>query len=195
MSKYVEGSYLTAEDANRAVEALLSQGYDRSAITMASNQATNAKLSTDVHTKVYGNDSSHEEDESMMDKIKDVFTGDSNNSGSDSSNLTSDSENTLLNDYRDDIQNGNVVILVDDNSNVSTNDNPANTNAPVTPPTGDPIAPNTVNQPIVDPINPGSDTVVDSNADNSVEPAPDPTDDPGIDPTDPAHNSKDTDKH
>lgn len=186
MSKYVEGSYLTVEDANLAVETLLSQGYNKNDITMVSNQSMHDKLSTDVHTKVYGNDSSHEEDESMIDKIKDVFTGASDHSDS-------NSDNTLLNDYKDDIQNGHVIVLVNDHSNVKTNNNVTSTNDPVTPPAGDPITPNMVNQPVVDPINPGSDTVIDSKADNSVE--PDPTDDPGIDPTDPAHNSKDTDKH
>ena len=66
----------------------------------------------------------------------------------------------------DDIQNGHVIVLVNDHSNVKTNNNVTSTNDPVTPPAQDPITPNTVNQPVVDPINPGSDTVIDSKADN-----------------------------
>lgn len=186
MSKFVEGSYLTVEEANRAVEKLISQGYDRSDITMVTNQSTNDSLSTDVHSKVYNKDANNDNDESMMDKIKDAFTGGDDDSSD--SNTTTSNENSVLKDYQDDINKGNVVVLVEDDSNLNTTKATETANT-FNPPIGNPVAPNTVNQPIVDPINPGSDTVVDSKDDNSVEPAPDPTDDPGIDPTDPSHNS------
>lgn len=187
MSKFVEGSYSTVEEANNAVEKLISQGYDRSDITMVTNQSTNDALSNDVHSKVYNKDANDENDESMMDKIKDAFTGGSD----DSSNTTTSSENSVLKDYQNDIDKGNVVVLIEDDPNVNTTKATETSNM-FNPPIGNPVAPNTVNQPIVDPINPGSDTVVDSTDDNSVEPAPDPTDDAGIDPTDPSHNSNET---
>lgn len=155
MTKYVQGTYVTAEEANTAVDSLIAQGYDSSDITLVSNGTTNSNLSTNVHTKVYGN--SESEDESFMDKVKDMFTGDEN----DSSNNTTDSENSVLNRYTDEINNGRIVVLVEENPDVDRVSDDA---------TLEPVGDTTVN-PAMD----SSDVIVGSTTDPSLDPTVDPT--------------------
>lgn len=155
MTKYVQGTYVTADEANTAVDSLIAQGYDSSDITLVSNDATNSNLSTNVHTKVYGN--SESEDESFMDKVKDMFTGDEN----DSSNNTTDSENDVLNRYTDEINNGRIVVLVEENPDVDRVPDDASLE-----PVGDTT---------VDPTMDSSDVIVGSTTDPSLDPTVDPT--------------------
>ncbi|MEC6748040.1 YsnF/AvaK domain-containing protein [Marinilactibacillus sp. XAAS-LB27] len=155
MTKYVQGTYVTADEANTAVDSLIAQGYDSSDITLVSNDATNSNLSTNVHTKVYAN--SESEDESFMDKVKDMFTGDEN----DSSNNTTDSENDVLNRYTDEINNGRIVVLVEENPDVDRVSDDASLE-----PVGDTT---------VDPTMDSSDVIVGSTTDPSLDPTVDPT--------------------
>ncbi|WP_080147221.1 general stress protein [Marinilactibacillus piezotolerans] len=192
MNKHVIGSYQTVDEAKQAAKNLIDQGQARDELTLAANQATAQQIDTDIPVKVYGNhhNENHpdeDNDDSVIDKIKDVFTGDSDDH---SLSHTSNEENTLLDEYQADISRGSIVLLAEER--LDTNVSGMNADRPIIDSGNSADKPvidtnDSVDKPVVDPINPASDVVVDSKDDPSVDPAIAPTDKPGIDPTEPAH--------
>ncbi|WP_208559071.1 general stress protein [Marinilactibacillus kalidii] len=173
MTKYVHGTYKTAEEANATVDSLIAKGYDSSDITLVSNDATNSYLSTNVHTKVYGEN--HSKDESLVDKIKDVFTDDKE----DTSNDTTENENVALDGYTDELRNGRIVVLVDENPNVDRavdSNHQQNT---------DPSA-----NSVADPISTNPEVAVGSINQTAIDPALDTMDQKKVTPTDPKGSKK-----
>lgn len=106
MGKFVKGSYATLEEANQAIEEAIAQGYDRTLLTLVSNKDAHDRLSRDADAQIITEHA--DTDESMWDKIKDVFS--SNDSGY-------EADEDILSPYQDDIDNGKLVLLVDDFSN------------------------------------------------------------------------------
>lgn len=106
MAKFVKGSYATIDEANAAVEELITQGHDRSLLTLITNEETYAKYSDAAHTAV---DTEHaDDDKSAWEKVKDVFSDASN------TDLGYEADEEVLAPYQDDIDNGKIVLLVDD---------------------------------------------------------------------------------
>ncbi|MBM6615938.1 YsnF/AvaK domain-containing protein [Desemzia sp. RIT804] len=120
MSKFVEGSYLSIEEAQKAIDVLVSQGYAERDITLVTNSSVkdSISLNTDVEvTTDYSEASDTEDDRSMWDKIKDVFTVDTYDETSYDSPDYNRDEDVLYN-YKDDIDNGNIIVLVEDDPNI-----------------------------------------------------------------------------
>ena len=127
MSKFVEGSYLSIEEAQKAIDVLVSQGYAERDITLVTNPSVkdSISLNTDVEvTTDYADTdkgtSNSGDDKSMWDKIKDAFTVDTYDESSYDSPDYNRDEDVLYN-YKDDIDNGNVIVLVEDNPNIDRN--------------------------------------------------------------------------
>lgn len=167
MSHFIEGSYLTIQELEKTVDTLLTQGYDKKDMTIVANHDTKEGLDTDISVSVYGDDS---KDESMMDKIKDIF------SSSDEKH-TDDADQKLLNNYETELNNGRLILLVEENDNVvretSNKTNPTKSS----------------DAPVVDTVNQGADILVDDDDHTSPNHSITPADHPDIDPTDPAHNT------
>ncbi|MDN6625756.1 MAG: general stress protein [Pisciglobus halotolerans] len=106
MSAFVKGSYSTLKEANQAATDLIAEGYNKEQIMLIANKETKKRLpnvsNIDVSTEQV------EEDDSMWDKVKDFFTGeDSDYNGNED----------LLSPYQNDIENGNIIVLVDESAN------------------------------------------------------------------------------
>lgn len=108
MGKFVKGSYANIDEANQAVEELTKQGYDRSLLTLITNKDAYDKYSNQANTAV--NAEHADTDESAWDKIKDFFTN---------NDVGYEADEEVLEPYQDDIDNGNIVLLVDDFSTES----------------------------------------------------------------------------
>lgn len=119
--KFVKGSYLTLEEARMAVDEVVAEGYDRNLITLVTNKETADTLPNDLDVGVSTEHTEHtegngQEDESFMDKVKNVFSSDDDaDSGTtDSTDEGYEADEAVLRDYKDDITNGSIVVLVDD---------------------------------------------------------------------------------
>lgn len=119
--KFVKGSYLTLEEARMAVDEVVAEGYDRNLITLVTNKETADTLPNDLDVGVSTEHTEHtegngQEDESFMDKLKNVFSSDDDaDSGTtDSTDEGYEADEAVLRDYKDDITNGSIVVLVDD---------------------------------------------------------------------------------
>lgn len=148
MSKFVEGSYVTIEEAQRAIHNLISQGYSEHDITLVANQSvretmttdTDVNVTTDYDTSTTTTDTdAGTEDKSMWEKIKGAFTVDEyDETAQDAPDYNRDED--VLYAYKGDIATGNIVVLVDgepDMNRVSP-DVTDTTNPTVVPPITDP---------------------------------------------------------
>ncbi|MDE1548078.1 YsnF/AvaK domain-containing protein [Jeotgalibaca caeni] len=115
MNKRVEGSYSNVTDAMYAVERLHGEGYERDDITLVANTSVretipftmDAEVTSDTELREDGDD-----DRSLWDKIKDAFTVDDyDDSRYDNADYDADAD--LLAPYRDDIDRGHIIVLVD----------------------------------------------------------------------------------
>lgn len=122
MSKFVEGSYLSIEEAQKAIDVLVSQGYAEKDITLVTNPSVkdSISLNTDVEVTTDYADAEDSDDRSMWDKIKDAFTVDTYDETSYDSPDYNKDEDVLYN-YKDDIDNGNIIVLVEDDPNIDRN--------------------------------------------------------------------------
>lgn len=119
--KFVKGSYLTLEEARMAVDEVVAEGYDRNLITLVTNKETADTLPNDLDVGVSTEHTEHtegngQEDESFMDKVKNVFSSDddADSRTTDSTDEGYEADEAVLRDYKDDITNGSIVVLVDD---------------------------------------------------------------------------------
>lgn len=191
MSKFVEGSYLSIEEAQKAIDVLVSRGYAENDITLVTNSSVKDSISMDTDVDVttnYDGATDNDDDKSMWDKIKDVFTVDTYDETSyDSPDYNRDDD--VLYNYKEDIDNGNIIVLVDGDPNMGA-DNVNTTDAD----TLDTSSPTAV-PPVIDPTPlPGEGIMPDpalTPGDNVVA-DPDPV--PEVDPTLTDHSVDDTDK-
>lgn len=125
MSKFVKGSYVTIEEAQSAIDNLISQGYSERDISLVANESvresvsskTDVKLSADYDTTSTG--TNNDDDKSMWEKVKGAFTVDDyNESTYNEPNYNADED--IIYAYRDDIANGNILILVEGEPDVNS---------------------------------------------------------------------------
>lgn len=111
---FIKGSYDTSEEALAAVEALQAKGYRAEDIRLVSNvrirdtfmDQTDAKFTA---TEDYGDAIAQEqEDESLWDQIKDFFVLDR-----DYDREQRDPQDDPLVNYRKDIEDGKIVLIVE----------------------------------------------------------------------------------
>lgn len=110
MEKRVEGVYPNVEEALRAVDQLRIKGHAREDITIVANEDVRNNVDANVQENITVRDEGSDvsdNDGSMWESIKDFFTPD------DSTDYGYDDENAPLYLYRDSIQEGKVVVLID----------------------------------------------------------------------------------
>lgn|SRR5699024_355045 len=120
MNRRVEGVYNTVDEASEAVNRLRKQGYSRDDITLVANAEVRDKFAREIDSEVdteemdTNHSTSHAEDNdhSLWDSIKDFFTFDDSNDDPDYT-----TENDPLNKYRDAIKQGQIAVLVDEQTN------------------------------------------------------------------------------
>ena len=105
--KKVYGKYINATEARVAVKELLRQGYRQDQIKVISNTDLGQDLS-------YRREDVDVDDRSLWEKIKDAFTFDEYDDDYLDRDLDAD-ETRLLEPYRTNLQNGETVILVEEN--------------------------------------------------------------------------------
>ncbi|CAD2074645.1 DUF2382 domain-containing protein [Phocicoccus pinnipedialis] len=115
---FVKGSYNSVEEALEAAKQLKAEGYSSKDITLISNNTTRDSFMNNSDVKMespenYNVESNHstagvKEDESLWDKIVNAFTVED-----EYDNRTSGSNEDPLAHYRNDIQEGKVVVLAE----------------------------------------------------------------------------------
>lgn len=112
---FVEGSYVSPEEAFLAVDRLQKEGYKKNDIRLISNTATKNTFMNQPGMNVttesnisQTSDQDLGDDRSMWEKIKDAFSAEDYDE-----NDSVGTKNDVLYDYRDDIANGNIVVVVE----------------------------------------------------------------------------------
>ena len=113
-NRVVVGSYKNEDDTASVVNRLKEDGYQRDDITLYTNSANadGLKDSRNVDNAGRGTEDT-EDDRSFWDKMKDAFSTDSYDYEEDSQDPNYNQEDDVLYPYKDDIKNGNTVIVVD----------------------------------------------------------------------------------
>jgi len=131
-NKRVEGVYPNVEEAMRAVERLKNQGYTRGDITIVANEEVRGSLTSNVDAEVTTQDNdmsrSEDDDHSFWDSVKDFFTMDDSYENYDAPDY--DQANDPVYEYRGAISQGEVVVLVNEDADVSVEDTTAQTPIP-----------------------------------------------------------------
>ncbi|SFC00886.1 Heat induced stress protein YflT [Alkalibacterium subtropicum] len=110
MSKFAEGVYPTEEEAVQAVRDLFTQGYDEKDILLITNDSKKEEIAQQLSVQVLNIDTidfSSDGDESVMDKIKEVFSG-----GSDDRSLDDSVKERIYNN-KENLQNGQIMVLAE----------------------------------------------------------------------------------
>jgi hypothetical protein len=123
MKKRIEGLYPTMNEALQAADRLKAQGYSRNNITLVTNKEVQERfienLNTNNMTEEVADDNTSNRtfeegnDRSFWDSIKEAFTFDASDSLS---------KNEPLYVHRDAVDQGQVLVLVDDDSNTEIAD-------------------------------------------------------------------------
>ena len=121
MGKFVKGSYATINEAEQAVDELVAQGYRRKLITLVTNEDTRNSLSNPADVTVNTKHAEDNEEESWWDKVKDVFTEDSYNDAN-QNDPGYQADEDVLNPYKKEINDGYIVVLVDDADKMDESD-------------------------------------------------------------------------
>lgn len=107
--KKVHGSYMSSEEAIKAVEDLKSQGYNRDQIRVVSSKDCGADCSVEPDIKETSK-TTKKDDRSLWQKFRDVYTY---------SDYHTDYWNTyveeddVLKTYKTNLENGEILVLVD----------------------------------------------------------------------------------
>lgn len=113
MGKFVQGSYSTLDEAERAIDKVVAEGYAKKLITLVTNHETARSipdsLGVGINTEHAKKD---KEDESFMEKVKDAFTPDEDEV--DTTDMGYQADEEILGTYKADIENGKIIVLVDD---------------------------------------------------------------------------------
>lgn len=113
MTKKVEGLYSKMEEAMQAIDRLREEGYAQDDITIISNEAIRDHIlaNTDAEISSQEGDIDHtDDDRSFWQTIKDAFT--LNESQEEDLNYGEDDH--LIAGYREDVKKGNILILVNE---------------------------------------------------------------------------------
>lgn len=128
MSKMVKGIYDNAQETLDAVNQLKSEGYTAKEITVVTGQNKNPALKNLNAAKVSTADATkedHEDEESVWEKIKDVFTVKDYEKGDPAENplaeygVPDDVASDL--DYKNELEKGRILIVVDDAKEMQRN--------------------------------------------------------------------------
>jgi len=195
MQQRIEGVYPVVDEALRVVDQLRDQGYSPDDITLVANEDVRRNLSTnvdaDVETRDGKTNDSNGDDDSFWESVKDAFTFED----SDDTDPNYDPDSDPLSEHREAISRGNVVVLVEEDTNINnTNDtmdqtDPTNTSTHPETPTRDAQGaadtPNPSNPDTVTPDSPNPDPgTPNPGAPNPANPepgVPDPTNpEPGV---------------
>lgn len=128
-NKKVIGSYATREEALNVVDRLKDKGFQKQNIILYSNKDTASTMSdheaVDVvadNTDVTASPGKEDDNKSMWDKIKDAFTDDTYEYDESTRDNNYNQDNDILYPYRDDIRNGNIVVVVDNAQSINLDD-------------------------------------------------------------------------
>ncbi|ALV22364.1 MAG: general stress protein [Carnobacterium sp.] len=128
MSMMVKGIYDNAQETLEAVNQLKSEGYTANEITVVTGQNKNPNLKDLNEAKVSTADATkedHEDEESVWEKIKDVFTVKDYEKGNSVGNplaeygVSDDVASDL--DYKNELEKGRILIVVDDAKEMQKN--------------------------------------------------------------------------
>lgn len=128
MSMMVKGIYDNAQETLEAVNQLKSEGYTANEITVVTGQNKNPNLKDLNEAKVSTADATkedHEDEESVWEKIKDVFTvkdyekGNSVGTPLAEYGVSDDVASDL--DYKNELEKGRILIVVDDAKEMQKN--------------------------------------------------------------------------
>ncbi|UJL47468.1 general stress protein [Virgibacillus sp. NKC19-16] len=117
MAKEIIGSYPSKDEAVNVVERLELKGFVAKNITIFANSDHKKEMEKRTDVKVKSDATENEDDESFMDKVKKVFTG---NSVTDSHiELHEKLVNAGVSEhqaqkYSDEIESGNILVVADD---------------------------------------------------------------------------------
>lgn len=116
MDKKVEGVYLNVDEALRAVDHLRMEGYSRDEITIVANEEIRNSVDSNFQENVAVQDTetvdTEDEDRSFWDSVKDAFTlGDSYD------DANTETENNPLAQYSEELKQGQVAVVVNENEN------------------------------------------------------------------------------
>lgn len=103
MTKYVIGDYTNQADAENIVDSLIEDGYPTDSISLVANTTVMDQL-TDAGLAVDTNYIDEDDDESLWQRVKDFFGFDNDD----------DEYRQGISVYRQDIENGNILVLVED---------------------------------------------------------------------------------
>lgn len=124
-NKKVIGSYATRDEALDVVHRLKEKGFQKQNIILYSNEDTASTLGDHEAVDVVAdNDNATaapdrtDDDKSMWDKIKDAFTDDTYEYDERTRDTNYNQDDDVLYPYRDDISNGNIVVVVDNAQNI-----------------------------------------------------------------------------
>ena len=116
MSKRLVGTYVSIDDAMMAVERLRDQGYGRNDIHVIADRSVRDSIPFTMDAEVEATDESRkaemEDERSLWEKIKDAFTF-NEYSGETFQDPTTDNPEDPLQEYRNDLAAGKVIVLVE----------------------------------------------------------------------------------
>ena len=116
----VYGSYTSEVAAANAIEELNAMGYSRSAIKVVSSRSLGPEFDTVDTVDVKDGDARGEDDRGFFEKVRDFFSfseySDDYYAGLD------DDKQSVLSEYRSNLDNGEIVILVDDEGRTPSDD-------------------------------------------------------------------------
>ncbi|WP_208559064.1 hypothetical protein [Marinilactibacillus kalidii] len=147
MSKFVEGSYASMEDAVHALNAMVTRGYAKEDIQFVTSESKKSELSPDI-----------------------------------SMNVSTDTSNEALNDYKEDIESGKLVALVEEDASINNDQKTGKTNFEADSPAEDPVPSPDLSS------DPTSDSALRDNPTPGNVPVGDDDDKPGSIPKDDDHD-------
>lgn len=117
MSKRLVGTYVSVDEAMAAVESLRDQGYGRNDIHVIADRSVRDSIPFTMDAEVETTDEARKgestDERSMWEKIKDAFTF-SEYSEETYQDSTTDNPDDSLQEYRNDLAAGKVVVLVEE---------------------------------------------------------------------------------
>ncbi|KMY49601.1 general stress protein [Peribacillus loiseleuriae] len=113
MNKRVYGIFDSSVEVISAINELKTIGYDGNEILLVTDKKDKWKFSSDVNVVM---DEPH--DESFMEKVKNFFTGESDSLTEGLIGMGLTRHNAAA--YSDDVKDGKTLVLIDENSNISS---------------------------------------------------------------------------
>lgn len=120
MAKRVIGSYPSETTTLQKIEQLLAEGYSKESITLVTNPKTEQSIRSQTDIEILTQTSESKDNESLGDKIKGIFSIDSDEDPKLNSAIPNEE---ILDNYKEAIEKGNSVILVEEDPSLNTIEN------------------------------------------------------------------------